>query len=147
MEDSFCEKENKRLNKLSKFLIGHRFKKIGWWIFGIGLLLLALRKVFGFEELNTIRPFVKDVMIVALLLVSLSKDKIEDEMIEKLRAQSYRLAFIIGVFYYFTLPYISYGVDFLMGKEDFKIEHDSFTLILSMLFVQILFFTNLKRTH
>ena len=147
MEDSFCEKENKRLNRLSKFQLGHQFKKIGWWVFGVSLLLLAIRKALGIEELDTIRPIVRDIMIIALLLVSLAKDKIEDEMIEKLRAQSYRLAFIVGVFYYFALPYISYAVDFLMGKEDFKIERDSFTLILSMLFVQILFFTKLKRAH
>ena len=107
---------------------------------------MITRKLFDVDP-TWIKPLLKNVMIFSLLLVSLAKDKIEDEMIEKLRAQSYRLAFIIGVFYSFTLPYIGYAVDFLLGKEDVALDNDYFTIMLSMLAVQIMFFATLKRAN
>lgn len=146
MKDSICESEKRRLNKLNKFQLSHKFKKIGWSLFAITFLLMIARKLFDIEP-SWIKPLLKNVMIFSLLLVSLAKDKIEDEMIEKLRAQSYRLAFIIGVFYSFTLPYIGYAVDFLLGKEDVALDNDYFTIMLSMLAVQIMFFATLKRAH
>lgn len=142
---NICESENRRINKLNKFQLSHKFKKIGWGLFIFTFLFMIAKKFI--DEPSWVKPVLKNALVISLLLVSLAKDKIEDEMIEKLRAQSYRLAFIIGVFYYFTLPYINYGVDYLLGKQDIQVDNDHFSLMVSMLFVQILFFTKLKRAH
>lgn len=142
---NLCESEKRRLDKMNKFQLSHQFKKIGWSIVIVAFMLMIAKKFI--DEPSWVKPVLKNIMIFGLLLVSLAKEKIEDEMIEKLRAQSYRLAFIIGVFYSFVLPYIGYAVDYFMGKEDLKLDNDYFTIMLSMLFVQIMFFSVFKRAN
>lgn len=78
--------------------------------------------------------------------MSISKDKMEDEMLLQLRAQSYTIAFVVGVFYALIMPYIEYGVSNVVnnGGEVYK-DLGDFQVLLFMLMIQLMFYHNLKR--
>ncbi|MFD2567591.1 hypothetical protein [Pseudotenacibaculum haliotis] len=143
MKESFCESERKRLDKMNKFQLAHRFKRIGWVIVIIAFVLMIAKKFV--DEPSWVKPVLTNLMIVGFLLISLAKEKVEDELIDKLRAQSYRLAFILGVVYSLVQPYVEYGVDYLFNQEKAEMGFSYFQVLIFMLLVQIMFFTNLKR--
>jgi cation transporter-like permease len=78
-------------------------------------------------------------MILGLLFLSLSREKIEDERVDKLRAQSMQFAFIFAVISTVTRPLI----DFTFG-DPIQIE-EAHSVIFVMLLVYNLFFLFLKR--
>ncbi len=143
MKESFCESERKRLDKMNKFQLAHRFKRIGWIVVIIAFVLMIVKKFV--DEPSWVKPVLTNLMIVGFLLISLAKEKVEDELIDKLRAQSYRLAFILGVVYSLVQPYVEYGVDYLFNQEKAEMGFSYFQVLIFMLLVQIMFFTNLKR--
>lgn len=142
---TFCEAERNRLDKMNKFQLPHKYKKIGWSIVIIAFLLMIAKKFF--DEPEWVKPVLRNLMIVGMLLISLSKEKIEDELIQNVRSQSYRLAFIWGVIYALVLPYIDLGVDYIMNVKTPTLNFDYFQIILSMLLVQILFFYTIKNKY
>jgi uncharacterized sodium:solute symporter family permease YidK len=84
-------------------------------------------------------------LLIGMLIISLAKDKIEDEYIDSLRSQSYRLAFIMAVVYSLVQPFINYGVGILFDANE-KLEGFSyFQVLFFMLIVQLMFFYQLKR--
>ena len=84
--------------------------------------------------------------MIGFLIISISKDKIEDEYIDSLRAQSYRLAFILSVVYSLIQPLINYFVDVLLNVEPKEFyDFSYFQVLFFMLVVQIMFFTQMKR--
>ena len=87
-------------------------------------------------------------LLVGMLIMSVSKDKIEDEMTMSLRAQSYAIAFIVGVIYALVMPYVEYGVSNVVhsGGEAFKSLGD-FQVLLFMLMIQLMFYHFLKRNR
>ena len=81
-----------------------------------------------------------------MLVMSVSKDKIEDEMTISLRAQSYAIAFIVGVVYALIMPYVEFGVSNVVnsGGEVYK-DLGDFQVLLFMLMIQLMFYHTLKR--
>ncbi len=63
-----------------------------------------------------------------------------------MRAQSYALAFIIGVVYALVMPYVEFGVSNVVndGGEAFK-DLGDFQVLLFMLMIQLMFYHVLKR--
>ena len=142
-KESICEKERSRLEKMNKFQLAHKFKKIGWYIVAITFLLMIAKKFV--EEPEWVKLVLRNIFVIGLLLVSLSKDKIEDEFIDSLRSQSYRLAFIIGVVYSVVQPQVEYAVDYLIDGDEATMGFSYFQVLIFMLIVQIMFFYQLKR--
>jgi hypothetical protein len=85
-------------------------------------------------------------LLVGMLIMSISKDKIEDEMTIQLRVQSYMIAFICGVVYALVMPYVEFGVSNIVnsGGEAYK-DLGDFQVLLFMLMIQLMFYHNLKR--
>lgn len=72
-------------------------KKIGY-IVTIGSFILIMARKY-FEDSEWTRPILHGILLIGLLLVSVSKEKTEDELIDSLRSQSYRLVFILAIVY------------------------------------------------
>ena len=89
---SFIECERKSLEKMKRYQLPNRFKKIGIGIIIISLVTFLVNK-FSIENID-LKLTAKYGILVGLLLVSISKEKIEDELITSLRMQSYTFAFI-----------------------------------------------------
>lgn len=131
---------------LNKVQLPHFYKNIG-----IGLALLSFIALIMLnlvdDEALWLPPALKHAMLIGLLIISLSREKIEDELIETLRSKSYALAFIIGVLYTLFQPVANYIVDFFLGKQEGPTEIGYIQVLLFMLLIQVGFFELLKRSR
>ena len=140
------EYEKKNLKKLQNLkLLPNRVKGISIIMVAISLVLLIAGK-FLFADYHTLRLLIKNLLLVSLLLVSISRDKVEDELILQLRVQSYAFAFITGVVYAMVQPFANLLVESLINNEAATFAELSVTQVLFfMLLVQLFYFTFTKR--
>lgn len=143
---SFTDCEQKRMEKLKNLQLPHSYKKIGFGIF-IFSFIAFLIVVFTFNSLEA-KIITKYGILLGLLITSISKEKIEDELIIELRMQSYTFAFVIGVIYALGMPFFDYLFDFIFqnDKAIFK-DMGDFQILWMLLFVQVFYFAKLKRSH
>lgn len=139
-----CERE--RLSKVTNFRLSHTFWTIGMAIAALAILTMLIRAFAMEGNTEWLREFAKKGLLVGMLLMSISKDKEEDELTIKLRMQSYAFAFVVGVVYALVMPYIEFGVSNVVksGGEAFKNLGD-FQVLIFMLLVQLMSFHTLKR--
>ena len=138
--------ERKRFQKLIKFRLPDRFMAIGVAIVIVSIVGLFVRAFALDNEVEWLKQLLQKTLLVGMLIMSMSKDKVEDEMTIALRAQSYAIAFVVGVIYALIMPYVEYGVSNLVhsGGEAFK-DLGDFQVLLFMLMIQLMFYHNLKR--
>lgn len=145
MKQSFYESEKQKLDKLSNFQLPNYFKKIGWTLFGISLILTLLFK-FTEDPSPIISVICKKGMLVGLLLVAIAREKVEDEMIEKLRGKSFSAAFIFGVLYALIQPLVNYFVGVTIKPEPTTYSDlGDFQVLWFMLFIYVMLFQLYKR--
>ncbi|WP_299521258.1 hypothetical protein [Winogradskyella sp.] len=138
------ECERNRLERWAQFQLPHKWKLGGIIICVILILMLLGLKLTRTDSLWSDFALQR-ALLISLLIVSLSKDKIEDEMIVSLRAKSFTLAFILAVLYALIQPVIN-AFFFYIFKGYVITDNFSYFQILSfMLLLQILFFEVLKR--
>lgn len=131
---------------LTKILLPHRFQKIGWLLFLPFSVLLFITNYlnFKFEWLtfqlkessggisDFFEPFEKNFTLefaligvfVTLFLIAFSKEKDEDEYIQKLRLDSLLVAFYANTFILIMGTVLFYGFGYLefMGYNMFTIQ-------------------------
>lgn len=133
------EWDKRNLERMRKFQLPNRYKSIGVVVAVIALLAIIGMK-FIEDEPSWIKQVLSNGLLVGFLLISVSKEKIEDEMIATIRMQSYSLAFILGVVYSVVQPYITYGVGLLINPKDATTDMSYFQVLIFMLLVQLMFF-------
>ena len=141
------ECKQKRGEKFLNFKLPNYFKKIGWFGFAIVFLTLFSTKFFE-GDLEILKSILKKTSLVFLLVVVFSKEKVEDEMIERLRAQSYSFAFLGGVLYTLIQPIFNY-ITFLIFKPEKAVFEDlgDFQILWFMLTVYLMFFYYAKKNN
>lgn len=141
---SFVECERNRIQKVLDFRLPNSFKWVGVILLVGAFVLFFLRMQFP-GQAEVLRNIGRKVFIVGLLCISLARDKEEDEMTVALKAQSYAIAFILGVIYALVMPYVEYGVSNIVhsGGETYK-ELGDFQLLSFMFLVQLGFYYTLK---
>lgn len=146
--NNFAECERRGLNRLMNFRLPHYFYKLGMALVAASILMFFVRAFVIEGETETLRMIFRKVLLIGMLLMSIARDKEEDELITKLRMQSYTYAFITGVLYALIMPYIDFGVSNLVhgGGEVYK-DLGDFQVLMFMLFVQLLSFITLKRNR
>lgn len=145
MKKSYCEKERTKLETLNKFQLANTYKKVGISIVVITFLLLIAKKFV--EVPDWLKPVLSNLLLLGLLIISISKDKVEDEYIDSLRSQSYRLAFVIAIVYSLIQPVTNYIVDFILNKDSAAYHFDYFQILFFMLLIQLMFFRQLKKMN
>lgn len=126
-------------------LLPHRFKLLGIYL-SIGSFVLYIVSLFMAELPDYGRHMISKVVLLSMLMVSISKEKQEDEMSRSLRSQSYMLALVIGVLYAVFQPIINFGVAAMVqGSEASFEELPVFATFWFMLFVQLGFFHVMKK--
>lgn len=140
-----CER-TKLESFLDKFQLPNSFKKVGIAIFLLSFVALTIIK-FADNEPLWLRPALKQAMLVGLLMISISREKIEDELIQILRSKSYALAFIIGVIYIMLQPLTNELVNFILGTSEAPDNMGYVQVLLFMLLIQVGFFEVLKRNR
>ncbi|MBU2929376.1 hypothetical protein [Winogradskyella psychrotolerans] len=138
--------ERNRFYKLINFRLSYRFMRIGIAIVLLTIVMMFVRAFAMEGDTVWLKVLLQKFLLVGMLIMSLSKDKLEDEMTIILRTQSYAIALVVGVIYALVMPYVEFGVSNVMtsGGESFKNLGD-FQVLLFMLMVQLMFYHNLKR--
>lgn len=138
-----CEAE--RLRKIQ--LLPNRYKRIGLLV-----LLAGFAGLFTFAYLGAdftgYKLFARQGMLIGMLLISVARERDEDEYSASLRARSYMWAFVIGVLYALIQPYINFGVGELIKPEATVLEElGAFQVVWFMLAIQLGFYYLLRMTR
>lgn len=138
--------ERNRFQKFINFRLPHHFMSIGIAIALLSIVMMFVRAFVMEGDTEWLKLVLQKTVLIGMLIMSLSKDRIEDEMTISLRAQSYAIAFVIGVIYALVMPYVEFGVSNAVhsGGETFK-DLGDFQVLLFMLMIQLMFYHNLKR--
>lgn len=138
-----CERST--IQKILNFRLPIYFKRIGIVLFAISFLFMFLKSSFP-EYALIIKEAAKKAMLVAMLFMSMAKDREEDELTILLRGQSYAVAFILGVIYALIMPFVEFIVSNLVNSEaeEFK-DLGDFQILLYMLMIQLMYYHVLKR--
>ncbi len=141
---SVLECEEKNLEKLRRIQLPNWFKKIGVVLVIMAFAMLVINKLVFDSEL--LRSSLKHSILVGLLVISLSREKIEDERIVNLRMRSFMFAFLIGVLFALLTPILAYLIDIIIGNEPTSYEPiGDFVILWQLLTMQIISFEVFKR--
>lgn len=144
---SFMECERKSLEKMKRYQLSNKFKKIGIGIIIISVVAFIVNKL-SIENIN-LKLTSKYGILIGLLLISISKEKIEDELIKSLRMQSYTFAFIAGVIItLLTNPIFNYIANLISEKQQGSFEGvGDWEILWILLSIQVFYFEFLKRMN
>lgn len=140
------EHEKRSFHKQMKELklLPHKYFKIGIGAAIVSFISMLSLKYMG--DYGMAIQLLRNVMLVSLLVITVSKSKEEDEMTMKLRSQAFVLAFIWGVLYAAVQPIISIIANFFMSsKPEEWTEMSMYQILLFMLLIQIAFYHGAKR--
>jgi hypothetical protein len=143
---SIMECERRSLEKMKKYQLPNKFKKIGIGIIVFSIVAIITNKL-SIDNID-LTLTAKYGILLGLLVISISKEKIEDELITNLRMQSYAFSFIVGVVITLTNPLFSYITNLVFEKqqENFQGMGD-WQVLWILLSVQVFYFQFLKRMN
>jgi len=141
--NTYFKKERDNINKLTKLQLPNQAKVIGWIILSIAFIAL-----FFTTKETTPKLISKYSMLIGLLIISISKEKIEDELVKNLRMYSFTFAFILSVFVTITHPISSHIVNLATTKNQEVFGGMGDWMILWLLLsTQVFYFEFLKRIY
>jgi hypothetical protein len=143
------EGDIEKINKITGFQLPNKFKIIGLVIFIVSLILSILFEIY-FENNKYQDLFVriaKTGVVLGLLMISISKEKIEDELIAKIRMQSFNYAVIAAVIVYLMMPFLNLVIVASFSSIP-KMDGSEDVIILEFLLtMQIFAFWKLKKAY
>lgn len=100
-------------------LLPEMFKKVAFGIMVLSglLVLLSILKVIAIDK-EIIASIAQSVFLISLLMLVITRDKIEDELTMRIRLKAFAASFIYGVTIVIVEPLIHFlfGDSFLTGK-------------------------------
>jgi hypothetical protein len=138
-----------KIEKITGYQLPNKFKIIGLVlciisIFSISIIAFSLE---NFKYNDVLDRIAKTVLVLGLLIISISKEKIEDELIAKIRMQSYNYAVIGIVMFYLIKPFINYAIVFVFSSAPRMEGSKDIGLLALLLTVQIFTFRSLKKAY
>jgi|GEM_PF-1849054 hypothetical protein len=145
--EQLCNAEKRKIDKMD-FQIPHIYKKVGI----VALVVLTVASILSlllnsFVSWNTdlLRPTLKPLIIISMLIIAISEEKVEDEMIMKIRHRAFSLSVIWTVIYALTQPLATYGVNLVLNSEKAVYEDIGSFIILWFLLVTYLAYFHLAK--
>jgi hypothetical protein len=138
--------ERNRLEKITNFRLPQYFYKVGIAIGAITIIMMFVRAFAMEGDTEWLKHVLQKTLVIGMLLMSIARDKEEDELTIKFRMQSYAWAFITGVVYALVMPYVEFGVSNVVhsGGEVYK-DLGDFQILIFMLLIQLMSYHTLKR--
>jgi succinate dehydrogenase hydrophobic anchor subunit len=138
-----------KIEKITGYQLPNKFKITGLVlciisIFSISIIAFSLE---NFKYNDVLDRIAKTVLVLGLLIISISKEKIEDELIAKIRMQSYNYAVIGTVIFYLIKPFINYAIVFVFSSAPRMEGSKDIGLLALLLTVQIFTFRSLKKAY
>lgn len=118
------------------------FKKVafGIMIFSVLLVVLAVSKILPIDK-DIVKTISKTGILISLLLLALTKNKIEDELTSRIRLKAFASSFIFGVGSVIVEPFVS-----LLFKDGFLSDKGATEILITMfLFYFMTFYYMLKK--
>ena len=141
---SFMEFERKSLDNMKRFQLSNNFKAVGLGVIVLSLATIIINKIS--IDILDLTLTAKYGILLGLLIVSISKEKIEDELIIDLRMQSYAFAFIASVVITLTNPLFSYLANLVFEKQQENFQGiGDWQVLWILLSIQVFYFEYLKR--
>ncbi|PHS63985.1 MAG: hypothetical protein COB12_09000 [Flavobacterium sp.] len=142
---SVSECEDRRIQKFINFKLPNYYKKIGWIGFILSFVILIATKFFE-GDYSILVEILKRLLLVFLLIVVMSKEKLEDEMIKSIRSQAFSFAFVGAVAYTLLQPVINIIVASIVKPEK-AIFNDlgDFQILWFMMIIYLVVFMKLKK--
>ena len=119
-------------------LLPNSFKFLGVTIFALAFLIpiaMGLLNPQPWDDTENRRQIAQAIMLVGLLILILSKEKIEDEFINSCRLKAFKVAFIAGIIYFLQDAFGTYNGNLL---------NSSFYLLVMQIGVYCIIFYVLK---
>ncbi len=136
---SMLDCENDRLRALRVFQLPHAAKRIGIFLALAAFVLLFVNAFLIEKEL--IRSMARYGLLIGMLIISISKEPIEDERIMSIRMRSYAFAFVAGVAFSLVQPFFDVGVDLLVNPEKAALKDSGdFVILWLLLSIQVFSF-------
>ena len=109
-------------------LLPHKFRIVGYVLIGIAVLLfgIVITEIISVEKEITKNIFF-DLILIAFLILALSKEKIEDERSMKLRLVAFAATFLYGVGFIVIGPFVS-----ILFHGSFEIDIHAYQLLFTM---------------
>ena len=140
-----CEKTH--MDKWLNFKLPNYAKKIGWGLFIVSLVSLLSTKLID-GDLTVAKVFLKKAMLLSLFIVVLSREKVEDERVQHIRAKAFGVTFLFSAVYILVQPIVNFVVGFILGEEQELFEDlGDFVILWFMLVVYLMFFYIAKRNN
>ncbi|UMB61099.1 hypothetical protein MHL31_02590 [Lutibacter sp. A80] len=119
------------------------FKKIsfGLIIFSILLFAFSTSKILTIEK-EIIQTISKVILLLSLLLLALTKNKIEDELTYSIRLKAFATSFIFGVTFTIVSPFAN-----LLFEGILTINKGAFELLILMFSVYFAVFYSMKKNR
>lgn len=138
-----------KIDKYTGYQLPHKVKIIGLLLFIVAFASIPIISIY--LENNKYQDLFQrtgsTIAILSLLMIAVSKEKIEDELIAKIRMQSYQYAVLGTVIFYLVLPFINFIIVSIFSSIP-KIEGSKDVSVLGvLLMMQILTFRKLKKAY
>lgn len=143
------EGDIEKIEKYTSFQLPNRFKIVGLVLFILSFISVPIISIYleNDKYQDLFERIALTGSVLGLLIISISKEKIEDELIAKIRMQSYNYAVIGTILFYLIIPFINYILFFSLSSGH-KIEGSKDVAVLAvLLFMQIITFRKLKRAY
>ena len=132
-------------SEIRQWNLPHKFKRIGL-IFMIcamitSISLKQLSAPFIVNNLNLLITILKDIFIIALLTVCISKQKVEDDLIRAIRLKSFMIVVMGQVFFIAFMKLLD------AVSKDLLTNYDPYVIIVNMLLFYLITFYILRRIN
>ena len=144
------EGDIEKIDKFAGYQLPNKFKIVGLVVVIVSILSIVTSLKIYILDVKYHELFERialSVSVIGLLIISISREKIEDELIGKIRMQSYNYAVIVTVLVYLTLPFIHFTIVSIFSSMP-KIEGSKDVSVLAVLLMsQIFTFRKLKKAY
>jgi hypothetical protein len=140
----------RKIDKYTNFLLPNKFKRIGLALYMLAFISY-LAVVLFVEDVwycCLFQNLAKMIAILGLLMIAISKEKIEDELIAKIRMQSYHYAVIGTVIVQFFISFFPLIFVLPFPAETLKITKSiDVSVLLYLLLIKVIIFQKLKKAY
>ncbi|MDI5948611.1 hypothetical protein QLS91_04550 [Flavobacterium sp. LB2P84] len=144
------EGDIEKIDKFTGYQLPNKFKIVGLVLFITSILSIITSLKLYMLDIKYHELFERIALsgsVLGLLIISISREKIEDELIGKIRMQSYNYAVIVTVLIYLILPFIHFTIESIFSSMS-KIEGSKDVSVLGVLLMsQIFTFRKLKKAY
>ena len=143
------EGDIEKIDKLTNYRLPNKFKIVGLVLSIISIISVPIILSYAGElqHRDLLERISWTLAILGLLMISISKEKIEDELMAKIRMQSYQYALIGTVLLYSMFPFVTYVISLIFSSTPKMKGSEDIPLLAVMLVMQIITFKKLKKAY